>query len=395
MKYVYLDYNATAPLLKEVKATMLSVLDMPYNSSSVHNIGRRAKSMIEVARSNILTAIGAPYDQYQLIFTSSGTEANNLVIHNFADSHLFVSAIEHASILKSALDKPNVTIIKVCNNGLLNLEELELELVKSKASTKLVSVMSANNETGVIQNIQEITKIAHKYNALVHTDAVQAFGKIDINVRVLNVDLITISTHKCGGPLGVAALIYRKSIALQPQIIGGGQERGIRSGTENISAIVGFGKIAELIGHILSQYVQVYKLRNLLEESIMLLVPEVKIFSRNVLRLPNTTCLTMPFIHHETQLINFDLAGFAVSAGAACSSGKIETSTVLRAMGVDQNTANTAIRLSLGANNTLNEINKFITTWQLMYNRLAVNFSSQDRALHKDFGQIQSNNYVY
>jgi cysteine desulfurase len=392
---IYLDHNATTDLLNEVKESMITSLGISYNPSSVHSFGQRAKAAIENARSQILTALHASREKYRLIFTSSGTEANNLVMHNFIDSHLFVSAVEHASILKPAMSRQSVSIIKVDSNGLLDLSDLEHELAKSKATNKLVSVMYANNETGAIQNIAQITRLAHRYNAIIHTDAVQAFGKIHINLADLGVDLITISSHKCGGPVGAAALIYKKAITLHAQILGGGQERGIRSGTENVVAIVGLGKIAELLLQIINKFEGIRKLRDLLEGSISSMVPEVIIFSKNVTRLPNTSCLTMPYISNDVQLINFDLTGFAVSAGAACSSGKIETSNVLLAMGVDKNVANTAIRVSLGISNTLEDINSFIAAWKSIYSRLSVNFNNHNQLAQHNFGQVENNSYIH
>lgn len=394
IKYTYLDHNATSNLLTEVKNAMVSLLDAACNPSSVHSLGRGAKSVMEASRSSILAALHAPADEYNLVFTSSGTEANNLVMHNFANSHLFVSSIEHDSIMQPALENKQMIKIRVDSNGLLDLEHLEAALAQSGSDNKIISVMYANNETGVIQNIKAIAKIARHYNALLHSDAVQAFGKIDINLVDLGVDLITISSHKCGGPVGVAALLYRKSIMLHSQIMGGGQERGVRSGTENIAAIAGMGKIADLIPVINNQYADIKKLRDLLEHKILSIAPEVKIFAKSVPRLPNTSCFTMPQVANDVQLIHFDLSGFAVSAGAACSSGKVKTSSVLLAMGIDNNIANTAIRVSLGISSTLEEINEFIAAWQTIYKRLSV-ANKTENFTHHDFNQLDNINYIH
>ncbi|MEI6187146.1 MAG: cysteine desulfurase family protein [Alphaproteobacteria bacterium] len=394
MKYTYLDHNATSSLLTEVKNAMVSLLGITCNPSSIHSLGRGAKSIMEASRNSILAALHASADKYSLVFTSSGTEANNLFIHNFTNSHLFVSSIEHDSIMQPSLSTKQMIKIRVDHNGLLDLDHLEAALAQAGPGNKIVSVMYANNETGVIQNMKAIARIAHRYNALLHSDAVQAFGKIDINLANLDIDLITISSHKCGGPVGAAALLYKKSIVLHSQMMGGGQERGLRSGTENIAAIAGIGKVADLITVINDQYTNIRKLRDLLESKILLIAPEVKIFSRSVPRLPNTTCFIMPRVASDVQLIHFDLSGFAVSAGAACSSGKVKTSSVLLAMDVGEDIANTAIRVSLGISNTVEEVNNFITVWQSVYKRLSA-ADKNDNFTHHDFNQLDNINYVH
>jgi cysteine desulfurase len=394
MRYVYFDHNATSSLLTEVKSAMLPLLNVACNPSSVHSLGRGAKGIVEAARGSILEALQAPADEYNLVFTSSGTEANNLFMHNFADSHLFISSIEHDSIMQPALSNNKVTKIKVDDNGLLDLEYLESELYKSQSKNKVVSVMYANNETGVIQDIESIAEIAHQYGALIHTDAVQAFGKIEINLAELDVDLITVSSHKCGGPVGVAALLYRKDIILHSQIMGGGQERGVRSGTENVAAIAGMGKAADMIKTIKSQYVAVQQLRDFLEAEILSISPEVKIFAKSVSRLPNTSCFTMPQVANDVQLIHFDLSGFAVSAGAACSSGKVKTSSVLLAMGVEEYIAKTAIRVSFGTTNTIDEIKEFVSVWRSIYKKLSA-VGGGKNFTHHDFNQLDNINYIH
>jgi len=394
MKYTYFDHNATSNIIAEVKSAIVSLLDVACNPSSVHSLGRGAKSIVEASRNSILAALHTSSDKYNLVFTSSGTEANNLFIHNFTNSHLFVSSIEHDSIMQPALSNKKIIKIRVDSHGLLDLDHLEAALAQAGTGNKIVSVIFANNETGVIQNMKEIARIAHRYNALLHSDAVQAFGKIDIDLTNLDIDLITVSSHKCGGPLGVAALLYKKNLTLHSQIMGGGQERGLRSGTENIAAIAGMGKVADLITAINDQYTNVRKLRDLFESKILLIAPEVKIFAKSVKRLPNTSCFTMPRVANDAQLIHFDLSGFAVSAGAACSSGKVKTSSVLLAMGVGDDIANTAIRVSLGINNTADEVNNFITVWQSLYKRLS-DSNNNDNFTHHDFNQLDNTNYIH
>ena len=371
MGKIYLDHNATTNTLAEVRDKVLSILDTPYNASSIHSYGRDARRLIEKSKKDILSALGANQD-YDLIFTSSGTEANNLLVKGLSYDHLFLSPIEHISLIEPAKIQNNVTFLEVDNNGLLNLEKLEAALTTTDSGDKkIISVMLANNETGIIQDIKKISKIARKYGALIHTDAVQAFGKIEVNIDDLDVDLMTISSHKIGGMFGAAALIKRKNIDVSPIIHGGKQEMGFRAGTENIPAIIGFAVAANLITNMLEQYRSIEKLRDYIEESILKFVPEAKIYAKDCTRLPNTSCIAMPGATSEVQLINFDLEGFAISAGSACSSGKIDASHVLSAMNSADKLANNAIRVSLGLSNTEVEAAKFVETWKDVYNRIS------------------------
>lgn len=396
VKKVYLDANSTTGMLAEVKQEIESLLSAPYNPSSMHSAGRRAKSIIDNAREEILTSLGGKRGEYNLLFTSSATEANNLVIHNFADADIFISSIEHASILKPAKECVGTVVIKVDGDGRLDLNELEYKLAQSKSDRKLVSVIFANNETGVIQKISDIAKIAHRYNALVHTDAVQAYGKLCFTFDEIDVDMLTISSHKCGGPVGVGALIYRSDLALYPQILGGGQEKGLRSGTENVVLIAGMGRVATLLQPILHLYGSMRDLRAYLEQRLLEINPDIQIFSNAVLRIPNTSCFTMPGVSSDVQLIHFDLAGICVSAGAACSSGRIQTSSVLLNMGVEKNVADTAIRVSLTTETTKEDIDYFIEKWQEIYTRLINNEKEQDRLVRKAFDTvISSSDFIH
>lgn len=393
MSNIYLDSNATAIMLTEVKEAVFETLGAPYNPSSTHNYGRKAKALIEIARDDILASIHASKDQYNLTFTSNATEANNLALENYANAHIIISTTEHASIKKAAENKAHVSFISVDKDGKLDLVELEEVLAHSKAKVKLVSVILANNETGVLQSIYEIGKIAHRYGAIFHTDAVQAYGRIEINLSELNLDMITISSHKCGGPQGSAALIYNKSLPIKAQIFGGGQERGVRSGTENVPAIVGFGKLAQLLPVVIKRFASLEILRDDLESKILAIDPKVRIFGRNLLRLQNTSCFTMPGVASEVQLINFDLAGFAISAGSACSSGKIETSQVLLAMKVKKEIANTAIRVSFGLNNTASDVESFVESWKKIYRRLSkIGAATEEQLIQKGFFKTNAHN---
>lgn len=362
---IYLDYNATSPVGKKVAEVMAGIMAQPLNASSVHNYGREAKKHIEDARRKIAKIAGV--EGAQVIFTGSGTEANNLAIKGFRDANTVeVSTIEHASVIKAAEDK-KPTYIPVDKNGVVRLDALE-GILKHTSGKVLVSVMLANNETGVIQPIKEVVKLVLAHGGFVHTDAVQAFGRIPVDFNDLNVDMMTISAHKIGGPQGIGALIIKKGLHLSPQILGGGQESGYRAGTHNVAAIVGFAAAAvynsRLEGGNYSSH-----LRDYMEKKLKSIAQDITIFGEDVARIPNTSCIVMPGMKAETQLINFDLEGIAVSAGSACSSGKVEASHVLLAMGVDKEKAATAIRVSVGPETTREEIDRFVEVWKRQYER--------------------------
>ena len=361
-QFVYFDHNATAPVMTEVTDLMSEVMAVVGNASSTHTYGRHARQKVEDARISIANLIGAKPSE--VIFTSGGTEANNLVLSGITCDHILVSAVEHKSVLDAT---NNIELLAVDNNGLINLESLEARLKQINDQT-LISVMLANNETGIIQPVSEVSKIAKKYGALVHTDAIQAFGKIRVNRGDLGADFISLSAHKIGGPQGVGALVINENIPLNPLIKGGGQERGHRAGTENIPSIAGFGAVAEKrgdLGHISN----IETLRDELENLVKKIAPEVVVFGENIARLPNTSCISIPGINSQTQVMKFDLAGIMVGAGSACSSGKVETSHVLKAMGVDENLTSAAIRLSLGPENTTKDVEYFIRICEKIYTK--------------------------
>jgi cysteine desulfurase len=364
---IYLDYNATAPVRPEVIKAVADSLGLVGNPSSVHAPGRHAKQRIEAARTQVAALAGArPRD---IIFTSGGTEANNLALKGSGRQRLIVSATEHDSVLDVARDWPGgCEILAVDGNGVVNLAALEA-LLGEKAGDTLLSVMLANNETGVIQPISEIAALAHGRGALLHVDAVQALGKIPVDFKALGADLMTISAHKIGGPQGVGALILVPGLSLAPQISGGGQELRRRSGTENVSGIAGFGVAAELAADELSKAPQIAALRDQLEARLFAEIPDLMIAGAGSLRVGNTTSVVMPGVSAETQIMNFDLAGFCVSAGAACSSGKVRASHVLTAMGFDNDAARSAIRVSLGRGNSMADIERFVEVWLGLYRR--------------------------
>lgn len=353
---VYLDYNATSLLFPQAFLVMQNCLPIPANPSSAHRFGRDAKKQLEDARKTIAEAISAWTNE--IIFTASGTEANITVLQAFPERRVLVSAIEHSSIFSH--DR-----IMVDANGIINLANLEEKLAKNPHPA-LVCVMLANNETGVIQPISEVAVICKKYGALLHVDAVQALGKIPVDFSLLGADILTISAHKCGGAVGAAALVVKNNLSIKPLLIGGGQELGRRAGTENIAAIAAFAAAVKAI-----DLVQMKNLRGWLDEMEEQMQADGGIvFGKDASRLPNTTCVAMPSVGNEVQLIDFDLNGYAVSAGSACSSGRIEKSHVLLAMGVAPELASCAIRVSAGWNTGKDEIESFTKAWLKLAGRL-------------------------
>jgi cysteine desulfurase len=348
----YLDHNATSPLRPEAKAAMLRTMDCAGNASSVHGEGRAARRLLDDARDQVARAVGviAP----MVVFASGGSEANNMALKGAPVERIIVSAIEHPSVLEAAKasGKP-VEVVPVDGNGVIDLVALEKMLQGPKA---LVSVMLANNETGVIQPVKEVVRLAAGH--LVHTDAVQCLGKMPVNFGLLGADMMTLSAHKLGGPVGAGALVVRDGLAIEPLVHGGGQELRRRAGTENLLALAGFGAVA-------LTKMNVTALRDRLEEGLEGAV----IFGRDVARLPNTTCFATPGMNAETLLMGFDLEGVAVSSGSACSSGKVAKSHVLAAMGVAPEISRAAIRVSLGWNSTEQDIDKFTAAWRKIRDR--------------------------
>jgi cysteine desulfurase len=348
----YLDHNATSPLRPEARAAMLRAMDCGGNASSVHAEGRAARKLLDDAREQVAGAVGviAP----MVVFTSGGSEANNMALKGAAAERLIVSAVEHPSVLEAAKasGKP-VEVLPVDGNGVVDLSALEKMLNGPKA---LVSVMLANNETGVIQPVADIVRLARGH--LVHTDTVQALGKVPVNFGLLGPDMMTLSAHKLGGPVGAGALVVRDGLPLEPLINGGGQELRRRAGTENLAAIAGFGAVAQA-------RMDVKQLRDSLESALEGAV----IFGKDVARLPNTCCFAMSGMTAETLLMGFDLEGIAVSSGSACSSGKVAKSHVLAAMGVAPEISAAAIRVSLGWDTTEDMIDQFIAAWRKIASR--------------------------
>jgi cysteine desulfurase len=359
-RVVYLDHNATSPVRPEAVAALTHALRQGGNASSVHGFGRAARGLVEAAREEVAALVGA--DPAEVVFTASGTEANNQALRECGRPAVIVSAIEHDSVLKA---RPDAIPAPVGAEGVVDLAALDMPLAHKNA---VVSVMLANNETGVIQPVAEAAALAHKHGALVHCDAVQAAGRIAIDIDALGVDYLTLSAHKIGGVPGAGALIARNGAPLAALVRGGGQERGMRAGTENVPAIAAFGVAARLAREPLTHLAA---LRDEMEDRLLAICPEARIFGRNAKRLPNTTQIAMPGVAAETQVIALDLDGVAVSAGSACSSGRVETPRVLTAMGVEEATAKCAIRISLGWNSTAEDVDRLVAAWGALYERTA------------------------
>ncbi len=353
----YLDYNASAPMSDAVIDAVTAAARLCGNPSSVHAYGRKARAVLEDARAAVADAVGAR--PAQIVFTSGATEANALALRGCGRPRALVSAVEHDSVLNAVRA---VERIPVDGDGIVDLDALRTMLAEDGAET-VVSVMLANNETGVIQPLDAVVALAREAGALVHCDAVQGPGRIPVDFTALGVDLLSLSAHKMGGPKGVGALIQRRDGTVAAEMRGGGQERGLRGGTENLTGIAGFGAAARAAPDALAQAGAVERLRDGLEGRVRALAPDAVIFGAAAPRLPNTACIALPGIGAETQVMALDLAGVAISAGSACSSGKIKASHVLAAMGVPAALAGGAIRVSLGPGTGAADIEAFIAAW--------------------------------
>jgi cysteine desulfurase len=372
---VYLDWNATTPLRPEAKAAMAKAWELAGNPSSVHAEGRQARRLVEDARAAIAAAVGAA--PRNVTFTSGGTEANALALvpgvrrtGGQPVQRLRVSAIEHASVLSGGRFSPkDVGRIGVLKSGVVDMEDLRDRLAEGPAA--LVSVMAANNETGGIQPTGAIADLVHRAGSVLHVDAVQMLGKIPISINVLGADLMSLSAHKIGGPKGVGALVRAEGVdGIEPLLSGGGQERGHRAGTENVAGIAGFGAaVTAATATLETAAPRLEGLRNRLERGLRETSGAI-IFCEDVLRLPNTTLFTVPGLRAETAVIGFDLAGIAVSSGSACSSGKVQPSHVLEAMGFGPKIAQGAVRLSLGWSTSEADIDRCLEAWRKLSDAL-------------------------
>ncbi len=362
--HIYLDFNATSLPVPGVKEAVCQAIDEAGNPSSVHFFGQRARKSINVTRKRLASLIEALEEE--IYFTGSGTEANAMALLGVPSAFIITSSIEHVAVFENLKHRKSESyeVIPVSQEGILDLEALDRSLHKAPKPS-LVSVMLANNETGVVQPIKEIVQIAKKYNAWVHTDAIQAFGKIGVSFKDLGVDMMTISSHKSGGPQGVGIFVKKKTVPFEALYFGGGQERGLHHGTENLIGLAGFGAALKKID--LKGYKKLKDFRDNMETILQNKVPGLKIPSQKVDRLPNTSCLCMPDVENSLQLIALDLSGIAASTGAACSSGKVKNSSVLRAMGYTEEEAKTALRVSFGWSTTEKEIEIFTKKWLEIY----------------------------
>ncbi|WP_449230655.1 cysteine desulfurase family protein [Azospirillum doebereinerae] len=358
---VYLDHNATTPLKPAVKAAMVQAMDLVGNPSSVHAFGRTARRAVDEARAGVAALVGVK--PAQVLFTGSGTEANNLALRGFSGRTVLVSAIEHDSALAAAPSAAghDARRLPVRPDGTADLAALERMLADSGPA--LLSLMLANNETGVIQPVAEAAVLAHAHGALLHCDAVQAAGRLAFSFGALGADLMTLSAHKLGGPAGVGALVLAEGLEPDALIRGGGQERRKRAGTENLLGIVGFGAAARLALEERSAAADLAALRDRLEREALAAVPQARVMGASAARVANTSCLVLPGVPGETQVMGLDLAGVAVSAGSACSSGKVKPSHVLAAMGEDATAASSAIRVSLGWTSDDEAVDRFLAAW--------------------------------
>jgi cysteine desulfurase len=377
----YFDWNATAPLCEEARAAVTAALSVTGNASSVHTEGRAARRLVEEARDRIANLVGA--EAKNVTFTSGATEANMLALSPAIEirgrkeprDRLFISAIEHPSVRSGGrFAAGQVELLPVTADGVVDLAALTNAI--GNAERPMVSVMLANSETGAIQPIAQVAEIVHAASGVLHVDAVQGPGRIDCAITALGADLLSISSHKLGGPQGAGALVRRGDIQIfEPLIKGGGQERGQRAGTENVAAIAGFGAAAAIARQ--GDGVRMASLRDGLEAGIKAITPQAVFFGAGAPRLPNTTLFAVPGLKAETAIIAFDLNGIAASSGSACSSGKVQASHVLAAMGIEPALAQGAIRVSLGCNTRENEVEYFVQTW----NRLAGSLVKERRGI--------------
>ena len=363
----YLDHNATTPLGDGVREAMLAAMGPPSNPSSVHGFGQRARLLVEEAREALAAAIGAKPEQ--VVFTSGATEANAMALKR-PHSSLAVSAIEHVAVLDAA---PSAHRLPVDSRGVLDLDALK-DWLRGQDKNAGIALMLANNETGVVQPVAEAAALAAEHGAWLHCDAVQGLGKMPVDFAGLGVDSLALSAHKVGGPTGVGALVLREGVDAHPLARGGGQEKNRRPGTENVAGIAGFGAAAGLAdpgkfeAHCLP-------LRQALEDRLLAEAPDTTVFGRGADRLANTSCIAMPGCSAETQVMALDLEGIAVSAGAACSSGKVKSSHVLEAMSAGgggaggAELAGCAIRVSTGLGTGRDDMDRLAEIWLRLYKR--------------------------
>ena len=370
MSRTYLDYNATAPLRVEAREALVAALDIG-NPSSVHEEGRKARALVETARADVAALVSAPAET--VIFTSGGTEACNLALGLRQApageiKRLLVSAIEHSAVLAAAEESVlPVELLPVTADGVVDMAALDAAL--QDETPALVCVMLANNETGTIQPIAEIAAKTRAHGSLLFCDAVQAAGKMPIDIFALGVDALSLSGHKLGAPMGIGALVTRPAVVVPPQLLGGGQELGRRAGSENISGIAAFAAAAKAAMRDLNDFANLAELRDDMEAALLAVQPQTEIFGKHADRLANTSCFALGGLNSETLVMALDLAGVAVSAGSACSSGKVSRSHVLAAMGAETHISKGVLRVSLGWQSNREDTEKLVDEWSKLAGR--------------------------
>ncbi len=366
----YLDWNADTPLCDAARRAMLRTWELgALNPSSAHAGGQKARAIVEEARRSMARLLGCAPEE--IIFTAGGTEADNMAVRGAPVERFVVSFMEHPAVMKpaKASGKP-VTLLEVDGDGVADLEALERHLATGEGRA-LVCLMFASNESGTLQPVREAVKIARRHGALVLCDAVQGAGKAEVDFAALGVDMLAVSAHKFGGPQGVGALIVREGLALEPQLLGGGQERRRRAGTENVAGIAGMAAALEAaLKGLEEKESRIRVLRDLLERELKEITPEAVIFAERAPRMANTTWFAHPRIDAQAALMAFDLDGVAISAGSACHSGRAEVPRSLIAMGVDRDLAKRALRVSLGPDTMEDDIRLFLSSWRAQADRM-------------------------
>jgi cysteine desulfurase len=375
MKTVYFDHAATTPVDPEVLEAMLPYFSERYgNPSELHRLGREGRAAVEEARARVAASLGA--GEKEIVFTSSGTEADNLALfgclQRYQPGHLIVSAVEHPAVLEAAraLNRAGwaVDFVPVGGDGVIDLDAYERAF---RADTRLASVMYANNVVGTVQPVAELARIAHEKGAVFHTDAVQAVGSLPVDVGELGVDMLSLSAHKLYGPKGAGALYVRRGTRLQPVLHGGGHERRLRSGTENVPGIVGLGVAVTVAAGLLPEVrPRLEAQRDRLAAGLIERIPEVTLLGHPTERLPGNVAFTVRYVEGESMLLQLDVAGFMVSSGSACASGSLEPSHVVLAMGFGAEEAHGSMRVSLGRENTEEEVDAFLETFPPIVDKL-------------------------
>ena len=362
---VYFDHNATTPLSNEALMAMNQVYQFPYNTSSVHQFGSKANQIVNEARKSLQNLLNA--HNYEVIFTSGSTEATNTIFNGIEGiSDILFSSIEHLSVFNCRPKNKNIIEIASTNQGIIDISDLQEKLPKH--SNFLVSAMLANNETGAIQPIAEISKIVHQKSGLIHCDIVQAVGKINVDLEELNIDFASVSAHKFNGPQGVGALLVRKGLDIEPLILGSKQEKGKRAGSLNIAGIAGFSVACKQAQENLPEFAKISHLLQKLQHSLKTICGDnLQIFSQEVAKIPNTLLFSVANQNAQTALIHCDLHNIYLSAGAACSSGSINQSRILKALSAEPKFLQGALRISLGLSNTEAEIDYFLNVYQDYY----------------------------